>query len=670
MNSSVSGSGYKDLLDAQSEFKALDFKSRVKATGARDYGEDVADRNIGENGHNLELPEVQAFYAHTHSADALRKSKCVSMADMSKPYRRDADPQSYVSQPALVESDIRTNTLNPASDSSSQHQRASREPQLTPHGVPTTRQDLHQRPTTSDAVSRRQSHATNDPEPGSGGGKLKVRRLAYRGGPALPLSPLRNTLDLKAENNADTSLEDRVHLQRPDDDLFLDTNAHAEPATLASQSAGTDAQDHYRKHDDFILTQPLSGHRAVPLKPSGKRKSGTPSVTSSTKPHLGHSVKPSVSSSVASYHTAIDFAAPASPLSTHRDRAARKHANRASLQISMGRVEGLITKDTDAAPSPYTRTGGARYEIGNVHANRQRTQSLTSSLRQLNTADLSEFLPPRTSSARNWSITSTTPTASDTSSNPFQRTHSPHTAKTSVDLGATFQLKNASHTSLGHAPRSPIFNIDDHISSDEDSLEPLRPRAAGEESLLFSTSGYGMGSQLPGLPDALACTPPRELAVLDDTVLSARPRSSASLPPGYLHHAFAAPDVPPTRRRYILDTAADYDDDEDEDEDDAQSWHGGDGYTVTSRVPPPTKRARGTSRLSALGSHHAHALPAQEVIEEERDMSRLDIPTAIRMRREEKARKRAATSATHRELLKRKGSGVGVDQGHYADIEC
>lgn len=60
---SETGSRFKDLLDAQSEIKPADFKSRVRASGARDYGEDVADRNIGENGIELQSPAVQAFYA-------------------------------------------------------------------------------------------------------------------------------------------------------------------------------------------------------------------------------------------------------------------------------------------------------------------------------------------------------------------------------------------------------------------------------------------------------------------------------------------------------------------------------------------------------------------------------------------------------------------------------
>lgn len=54
-----------DILDAQSEIKPSNFKSRVKAAGARDYGEDVADRNLGANGVDLKSAPVQAFHATT-----------------------------------------------------------------------------------------------------------------------------------------------------------------------------------------------------------------------------------------------------------------------------------------------------------------------------------------------------------------------------------------------------------------------------------------------------------------------------------------------------------------------------------------------------------------------------------------------------------------------------
>lgn len=46
----------KDILDAQEEIRPADFRSRLHATGSRDYGEDVADRNITRHGNGSLSP--------------------------------------------------------------------------------------------------------------------------------------------------------------------------------------------------------------------------------------------------------------------------------------------------------------------------------------------------------------------------------------------------------------------------------------------------------------------------------------------------------------------------------------------------------------------------------------------------------------------------------------
>ncbi|KAL1840708.1 hypothetical protein VTJ49DRAFT_203 [Mycothermus thermophilus] len=58
----IRGKPFKDLLDAQSEIRPANFRARVRASGARDYGEDVAERNMGENGFDLASDHVRAFY--------------------------------------------------------------------------------------------------------------------------------------------------------------------------------------------------------------------------------------------------------------------------------------------------------------------------------------------------------------------------------------------------------------------------------------------------------------------------------------------------------------------------------------------------------------------------------------------------------------------------------
>jgi hypothetical protein len=73
-NTTKTAGGYVDLLDAQGAFKPSDFKTRVKASGVRDYGEDVADRNMGVNGVDLNSPAVMAFYALTGGEALVYKS--------------------------------------------------------------------------------------------------------------------------------------------------------------------------------------------------------------------------------------------------------------------------------------------------------------------------------------------------------------------------------------------------------------------------------------------------------------------------------------------------------------------------------------------------------------------------------------------------------------------
>ncbi|KID95943.1 hypothetical protein MAJ_08084, partial [Metarhizium majus ARSEF 297] len=60
--SSMRTSGYIDLLDAQGGLRPYDFRARVQAAGVRDYGEDVAERNMGENGVDVRSTAAKRFY--------------------------------------------------------------------------------------------------------------------------------------------------------------------------------------------------------------------------------------------------------------------------------------------------------------------------------------------------------------------------------------------------------------------------------------------------------------------------------------------------------------------------------------------------------------------------------------------------------------------------------
>jgi len=171
--------------------------------------------------------------------------------------------------------------------------------------------------------------------------------------------------------------------------------------------------------------------------------------------------------------------------------------------------------------------------------------SLTvSSIKQF---DLENPIPDRSSSLRNWSMTSGSNTAHthDYESNPF-RPHSSHTTQTSVDLTPftpTFKVESPGraslktsisqssldykqvnarhstrHTTLKKSPLGPEmsfisskevgpapslhtdgFNIDDYISSDDSFGSPKRNRGDEEKELLFSDDSFGSTFQLPGI---------------------------------------------------------------------------------------------------------------------------------------------------------------------------
>ena len=288
-------------------------------------------------------------------------------------------------------------------------------------------------------------------------------------------------------------------------------------------------------------------------------------------------------------------------------------------------------------------------------------------------------------------MTSATPTTSSTSSHTFPR--SAHTANTSVDLSNAYpsgrpSSRSSANSAFGRqsfctAPESrkvtsPGFNIDDYLSSDDDAFDvPRRSRAEGEEALLFKVGGYGMSaSQLPGLLDGMSAPAPE--------IRSHRPRSSASLPAERLRLSFAHPVMNgggARRRRYGVDPGLVDDYYYDNDPYEAYSASGRDDAlsSVIPGLPDGTGQdgRRHTRRISALGGHRGHGRYdsfSGDVIEEER-LEKIDINTAVRMRKEAKAKKRALLTDRNRVespyRAAAKGKAVARDSGDPddADIE-
>ncbi|KAM0514535.1 hypothetical protein ACHAPE_006830 [Trichoderma viride] len=75
-------SAFVDILDAQGKIKPSNFKSRIQASGTRDYGEDVADRNMIET-----LPSPRSFAVYSSLSGSTlpyRPHGSVSTANSSK----------------------------------------------------------------------------------------------------------------------------------------------------------------------------------------------------------------------------------------------------------------------------------------------------------------------------------------------------------------------------------------------------------------------------------------------------------------------------------------------------------------------------------------------------------------------------------------------------------
>lgn len=139
-----------------------------------------------------------------------------------------------------------------------------------------------------------------------------------------------------------------------------------------------------------------------------------------------------------------------------------------------------------------------------------------------------QTVEPRSSSTRDWTlITPSNGSTSSSSNGPYSgasgsmRPVSRHTKATSIDSiprppsSQSCLSASVGQSAGGWSPsttRSTGFNIDDYVSSDDDSFttKKRRPSGEGEEELLFK-DGYGVtGASLPGLLESMVgASPPR-----------------------------------------------------------------------------------------------------------------------------------------------------------------
>lgn len=553
--------GFIDVLDAHSEIKPADFRGRVQAAGARDYGEDVADRNIGENGVDLQSPQVQAFYASLNNNTSPRKqqpastvprSKCNDDLDVYRPVRASAD---------AVDVGLRTKSLSAAS-----HVPLFSDRKLSLVASGGQGGGLHPPPPVSSDLGRRSLGSLTQPTATTASGNVNgmASRTATRppditiprndetGSSAIgyqaghrPKASWDTTNTATNTTSPDATLDSAVttspafvsalhapphsprtpHSPRlPRDSVVVAKNRGSVPLSprfapggggselppLAerpgSSSSSTAAAPPETRHGSVVVatssssipTDGLSlakgkgvlydegnakedgagsrpGAVAASSSGNGEHRRGAsasmsqPSSSSSTV--AGNSASRAMNCNNASSSEATPFAT---------DRFASSTAGLASrqslssyltpsclgveLQVAARHDEPLV--DVELTPASLTGARSTELRPSSAHARSDsedyhsfsygyhgssshsaypygRTRSLVSSIRPGSTRldDITEHIPIRTSSLRNWSITSAseTMTISDASSNPFQSTGRPvsrHTANTSVDLSS------------------------------------------------------------------------------------------------------------------------------------------------------------------------------------------------------------------------------------------
>lgn len=371
-----------DILDAQSEIKPLDFKRRVQATGAKDYGEDVADRNIAVNGVDINSPQVQKFYATAvndaaNSALPYDHTRSTFLKDIANSTLPSARPSHFPSAPSpLVTKENpktrpRTKSLNSASynppskfscrfvaepvgffpqDDVLSHSKAI----INYSAMPIRHKSLN-------------SHTTNRASAAlATANQASVRPLNIQKGGMSREFVTHPSVD-PLDQTAAPAHGARVRRSRSPVELPIAkqmAKPQSEFITVVKRNTGSPIPD--LGHEDIVSDDPRSIERPSNERSSrksslSKRESGSSSSFASTpratsKRHSLHSFHPSTASSIASR----EMVAPFTPLSYPRDRTRRVRGvdgvPEVNGVVSAAYFEGCSDVDVDpaldAAPSP------------------------------------------------------------------------------------------------------------------------------------------------------------------------------------------------------------------------------------------------------------------------------------------------------------------------------
>lgn len=688
--SSVGSSRFKDLLDAQEEIRPTDFRSRLQATGARDYGEDVADRNIPRDGnsdvHVLSLPPINKRSKPLDSTSYLSHLK-----------------QAYIKGQTFGSVLRETASMNQAGEVKSISKHKKQRLSLNTY-VPSGMKSITPSPLTPRSVN------TSPGLPGI----TEFRDFALPEGTPVSVSqqysssPTTSNFSVPRSSKGPqrTVLEWREFLSRYgyDDDINDKLNG-AQAIENTSESA---------------LSSP---HGTTSLNVSNA------SLPRYPRRESHQSFMSSLASSVTSRAPSIEI----TPLTWPKPRLEDTSIDSEGIPDYYEGAEGKTqSRSRYRKKGPWectllTLPVSHRPSITAIGIEDQHGYHRSKSLGLLSCPlEADEKATERPGSTCNGSASELSKSDSAGSSNLYTassgRPYSRHTASTSLDstnhaFPSRKSEESSASTSNGQrgttcdwsqATRSSGFNIDDYVSSDDDSFTTARKdsrlTAEGEEDLLFKP-GYGItGAALPGLEELEEHAAYPVLPYRLSRRSSVSSDSSAAIPAGPLDNRFSVAQNIPTPLRQVksdpemdlyggtfgrgsmrdyfrdpemsasvgeergMPSPADLDD---------YFWPMSRTTTAGSEngvYDEVLASNRGKMRLSALGHPYDRkpgldASPAKSAAEKIREeKGKFDIATAIRLRKEEKARRRSEGLRNSREKRLSRMSGE-VEAGEIASLK-
>lgn len=499
----------KDLLDAADEIKPLDFRSRVRATGARDYGEDVADRNIRQNA-TIRLHATLLASKHTSPVTSSRYNTATAASS-----RGSLGSQNQTQSPELQTSYHHHTASQPS------YQRTNSEA-----SIPLNRTEPGQSAQASTKFSNenRLSLDTYLPTGLSAPpltSRFTVTAPGSRAGINFKYVNWPNSASAAYPPNPPLS-PSRANVSMPRSPRAVQNFQQEQPS-----SSGLGPVEHQPNHKE---TQPGGGFTSRSASHQQNPSANLGHVSSRMHSRLSNqTARSSQSSSATSRYPSYDY----HPLGCPRLQTSALDDFKRLYQSGQGLTkESYPNKESKGSAASITKAP----PLSTPSPSRPRSSSFDdvylcsggkmspTSFKDL-TDDSEHEMPLLTSCIRDWELlTPCNSTSVSSASNLYSassgRPTSRHTNATSVDSTPYWSSRKSDDSCLS-ANRSqndnsttdwsatkPMwtgFNIDDYMSSDDDFLGPSavsrRPTAEGEEDLLFNSSFGTLGAALPGLKE-------------------------------------------------------------------------------------------------------------------------------------------------------------------------